>query len=219
MANSASQALAEFKSKQLGGLLGGTSSVVDPGPIGATMMDSVQERLGRNAPSRSSTAFLDSIRASGQRTNDLLMQNIRNKQQTIPTANTGYRVGGTNNGAGGPRGQYGLTVPAANSFNQLNAAFSRQFGGNIAVNDGGRTYQQQAQLYADYKAGRGNLAAPPGTSLHESGIAMDWGNIGGVGSAQHNWLRQNAAQFGWYWTGGTFSQIEPWHWEYHPEWR
>lgn len=222
MANSASAALAEFKSQRLGSLLGGGGSTIDPGPIG-NGMDSAAQRLDRTQPSATSTSFLDSIRSSGKRTNDLLMQNIRNKQQaTIPTANTGYNVsgggGGGNSGAGGPRGQYGLTVPAANSFNQLSSAFSKQFGHGISVNDGGRTYAQQQILYNQYLNGTGNLAAKPGTSVHESGLAMDWGGIGGVGSATHNWLRQNAANFGWYWTGGSFSQIESWHWEFHPEW-
>lgn len=215
MANSASMALAEFKSQRLGSLLGGGGSTVDAGPIG-NGMDTATDRLNRTQPSAASTSFLDSTRASGRRLNDLLMQNIRNKQQgpTIPTGSTGYRPGPSD----GTRGQYGLQVPAANSFNQLSSAFAKQFGHGITVNDGGRTYAQQQVLYNAYLNGTGNLAAKPGTSVHESGLAMDWGNIGGVGSATHNWLRQSAAQYGWYWTGGTFSQIESWHWEYHPEW-
>lgn len=215
MPNSASVALAEFKSQKLGSLLGGSGSTIDPGPIGSGM-DTAAQRLDRTQPSAASTSFLDNIRASGKRTNDLLMQNIRNKQQaqsTIPTQNTGYRPGASD----GSRGQYGLQVPAANSFNQLSSAFSKQFGHGITVNDGGRTYAQQQELYNLYLAGKGNLAAKPGTSVHESGLAMDWGDIGGVGSATHNWLRQNAANYGWYWTGGGFSQVESWHWEYHPE--
>lgn len=216
MVNSASAALAEFKSQRLGSLLGGGGSTVDPGPIG-TGMDSAAMRMDRTQPSKQSVQFLDSLTQQNRRTNDLLMQNIRNKQQsqpTIPTANQGYHPGPSD----GSRGQYGLQVPAANSFNQLSSAFSKQFGHGISVNDGGRTYAQQQILYNAYLNGTGNLAAKPGTSVHESGLAMDWGGIGGVGSATHNWLRQNAANYGWYWTGGNFSQIESWHWEYHPEW-
>lgn len=38
---------------------------------------------------------------------------------------------------------------------------------------GYRTYDEQAQLYRLYVAGLGNLAAPPGTSNHERGLAAD----------------------------------------------
>lgn len=217
MVNSASAALAEFKNQKLGTLLSGGGSTVDPGPIG-TGMDSAAMRMDRTMPSKQSVQFLDSLTQQNRRTNDLLMQNIRNKQQaTIPTMNTGYRAA-PSGGSNSPRGQYGLQVPAANAFNQLSSAFAKQFGHGITVNDGGRTYAQQQILYNAYLNGTGNLAAKPGTSVHESGLAMDWGGIGGVGSATHNWLRQNAANYGWYWTGGSFSQIESWHWEYHPEW-
>lgn len=208
-------ALAEFKNQRLGSLLSGGGSTVDPGPVGSGM-DSAVQRMDRVMPSKQSTSFLDNLRVTGAKTHDLLMQNIRNKQMpTIPTGNTGYSLAGGGS-SGGARGQYGLTVPAAQSFNALNSAFQKQFDKSIAVNDGGRTYAQQQVLYNAYRNGTGNLAAKPGTSMHESGIAMDWGNIGDMGSNTFNWLRQNAAQFGWVWTGGTFSQIEPWHWEYRP---
>lgn len=36
-----------------------------------------------------------------------------------------------------------------------------------------RTYAEQAALYQKYLAGQGNLAAPPGHSMHESGKAFD----------------------------------------------
>ena len=43
------------------------------------------------------------------------------------------------------------------------------------ITSGVRTYAKQAQLYADFKAGRGGLAAPPGRSRHEFGRAVDIG--------------------------------------------
>ena len=43
------------------------------------------------------------------------------------------------------------------------------------ITSGVRSRAEQAQLYADYKAGRGGLAAPPGTSKHEIGAALDIG--------------------------------------------
>lgn len=36
-----------------------------------------------------------------------------------------------------------------------------------------RSYQQQVDLWNDYQAGRGNLAARPGTSNHGLGLAVD----------------------------------------------
>lgn len=47
-----------------------------------------------------------------------------------------------------------------------------QHGWRGTVTSGFRTYQQQAALYQRYLAG-GPLAAPPGTSSHESGQAVD----------------------------------------------
>lgn len=44
--------------------------------------------------------------------------------------------------------------------------------GNWFVTYGHRTHDEQAVLYARYQAG-GALAAPPGTSAHESGLAVD----------------------------------------------
>lgn len=65
-----------------------------------------------------------------------------------------------------------------------------------------RSTAQQAELYARWKAGTGNLAAPPGSSKHEVGLALD-----ARGSAEweramerHGWRRPIA--------------IEPWHWEF-----
>lgn len=46
-------------------------------------------------------------------------------------------------------------------------------GINIVVTSGRRTKEEQAALYDKYQRGEGNLAAPPGTSRHESGGAID----------------------------------------------
>ena len=227
MVNSASQAIAEFKSQRLGGLLSGTSSTVDPpSMIGSSLGDSFTSRMARSAPKKSSTAFLDSIRQSGQRQHQAALQGIQARQarqfqgyaNRLGPSSKGYGINppkGGNTGAGGPRGAYGLTVPAANSFGQLNSAYSRAFGGGLTVNDGGRSNADQWAAYNRMLYQGGPKAAYPGTSLHESGTAVDLGGpIQNTGSAQHAWLRQNAAQFGWYWVGQNFG--EPWHWEYHP---
>lgn len=84
-----------------------------------------------------------------------------------------------------------------------------------------RTFEQQRVLYEAYKAGKGNLAAKPGTSRHEKGYATDIS----TGSAQQRWLTEGgtynkvksgeklrANQFGWFRTVPS----EPWHFEYLP---
>ena len=119
--------------------------------------------------------------------------------------------------SGGGRGQYGLTAPAANAFNRMSAAYRNVWGSPLTVNSGGRTREEQAYLYEGWINRRPgfNLAAPPGSSLHESGIAVDIGGpITSSGTKQHAWLRANAAQYGWYWVGSNFG--EPWHWEWRP---
>jgi len=49
----------------------------------------------------------------------------------------------------------------------------KRIGKTIESVSGNRTFEEQAQLYAAYRAGRGNLAAPPGSSNHERGAASD----------------------------------------------
>lgn len=107
-----------------------------------------------------------------------------------------------------------LRKDAANSFIQMNNAFKQATGKSLGITEGWRSYDRQVQLYNLYKSGRGNLAAKPGTSTHGKGTAVDMNGMGAVGSASFNWLRQNSQKFGYSWTGGTFSQIEPWHWDF-----
>lgn len=63
----------------------------------------------------------------------------------------------------------GIVPSFMSAFNAFNAALGNKFG----IVSGFRTHQQQAELYAKFLAGTGNLAAPPGTSMHEFGLAMD----------------------------------------------
>lgn len=123
------------------------------------------------------------------------------------------RTGGA---AGGPLvGRYKLVAGADQALAAMNAAFRKQFGYDLKVNSGGRTYAEQAAAYARYKAGKGNLAAPPGHSVHEKGRAVDFGGpIQNARSREHQWLQANAGRWGFKWTGKNFKQFEPWHWEW-----
>lgn len=67
----------------------------------------------------------------------------------------------------------------AGSTTGLNPEFLRRFMayadrvGPLRIVSGFRSRARQAQLYAAYLAGRGNLAARPGSSKHEVGLAID----------------------------------------------
>lgn len=66
------------------------------------------------------------------------------------------------------------------SSSGLNPEFLRRFnryndslGGKFRIVSGFRTRAQQQKLYDLYQSGQGNLAARPGTSQHERGLAID----------------------------------------------
>lgn len=154
--------------------------------------------------SRQHSMFLTALKAQQAR-----------QQPKASSSYGGGRSGG--GGTGGPlAGRYNLVAGADRALQAMNAAFQKQFGYGLKVNSGGRTYADQAAAYARYKAGKGNLAAPPGHSVHESGRAIDFGGaIQNAGSREHRWLQANAGRWGFKWTGKNFKQFEPWHWEWH----
>ncbi|WNG41343.1 peptidase [Archangium violaceum] len=99
---------------------------------------------------------------------------------------------------------------AAAAFNRMHAA-ARAAGINLTVNSGFRSMEQQRALYQAYLNGTGNLAAKPGYSNHQGGIAVDI-NVGGTGTSTYRWLAANASRFGFVRTVPS----EPWHWEFRP---
>ncbi|OJV76549.1 MAG: hypothetical protein BGO37_10900 [Cellulomonas sp. 73-92] len=95
-----------------------------------------------------------------------------------------------------------LSPAAAASYQQMQAA-GMPAGG---ITSAGRSSAAQAGLYQAYLNGTGNLAAKPGTSPHEKGIALDMN----VASSAHRWLLANGAKYGW----TQAVPGEPWHWQY-----
>lgn len=93
----------------------------------------------------------------------------------------------------------------AHSYLEMRDAASRA-GVGIIVVSGFRTMQKQRELYAAYRAGRGNLAAPPGYSNHQSGHALD---LNTKGKGVKAWLVKNAATYGFRRTVPS----EDWHYE------
>ncbi len=69
-----------------------------------------------------------------------------------------------------------------------------------------RTYAEQEELWAAYKAGTGNLAAQPGTSNHGLGIAIDVPTDGMI-----SWLKEHGIEFGW---KKIEALSEPWHYNF-----
>ncbi len=67
----------------------------------------------------------------------------------------------------------GLDPEFMRHFEAFRAAALGRHSIRVQVVSGFRTRAEQETLYALYRAGRGNVAAPPGTSRHESGRAID----------------------------------------------
>lgn len=109
-----------------------------------------------------------------------------------------------------------LECGAAAAFAQLNGAFRAQFGQDIGITDGYRSYEAQVACRLE----KGSLCANPGTSNHGWGKAVDIGACCAVNSGAgpaFTWLTQNAATYGWIhppWARPGGSKPEPWHWEY-----
>lgn len=110
-----------------------------------------------------------------------------------------------------PYGELHLDPSAADSWNALRDESLRSYGqdlhpaGPVSAH---RTYEQQAQLYQDYLNGLGPLAAPPGTSAHETGRAVD------LETAEMRWvIDQIGSSFGW---GQIEAPGEWWHINYAP---
>ncbi|MFM6977189.1 MAG: D-alanyl-D-alanine carboxypeptidase family protein [Micrococcales bacterium] len=122
-----------------------------------------------------------------------------------------------------------LAKPAADAFRALKAAVSKAKMGTLCLNSGYRSYNTQSytynlQLKRYGKKVAENLAAHPGYSEHQTGLAADVSTtalscrITNFGkSATSKWISNNAWQYGFivrYPDGETATtgyQYEPWH--------
>lgn len=115
-----------------------------------------------------------------------------------------------------------LSRAAAGSYLAMNAAFRAQFGVNLTITEGYRTYATQVKYYKELGP---KQAAVPGTSNHGMGNAIDFGvswadgnsSPLAYGKAYDRWLTAN----GWKWgfdrpaymdQGG--SKPEWWHYNF-----
>jgi hypothetical protein len=98
-----------------------------------------------------------------------------------------------------------LRTDAAKAYLAMIDAAKRD-GIHLSSTSGFRTNEEQQVLFNRYGPGR---AARPGYSNHQNGISMDIGGVNGYGTPGFNWLKSNAARFGfvndvpgewWHWT-------------------
>ena len=124
-----------------------------------------------------------------------------------------------------------LRAEAANALEQLFAAAKEQ-GHTLVAVSGYRSYRTQSNIFARKVNSVGKraamlLVAPPGTSEHQLGLAMDIGCQGEMGlessfgrTEEGKWVAQNCHRFGFIirykeeWTDITGYAYEPWHLRY-----
>lgn len=105
--------------------------------------------------------------------------------------------------------KHSLNPVAAEAYSKMVAA-AKADGITWGITDSYRTLDVQQRLVKEKGLySQGGLAAKPGTSNHGWGSAVDLDFKQGSGTAAQEWLKNNAANFG-------FSTIprEPWHWEH-----
>lgn len=87
----------------------------------------------------------------------------------------------------------------------------RKRGADYVAIFGYRSYAEQAQLHANYLAGKGGRAAPPGASAHNYGLAIDFARDADASAPglQPDWsdaayriLGEEAAKLGLHWGAG-----------------
>lgn len=115
-----------------------------------------------------------------------------------------YAVGGANR----PDSFTGLNPDFSSALSNMLAAAEQELGKNsLSITSAYRSPEKQAELYkaalkkyGSEKAAR-KWVAPPGKSMHNKGMAVDFGAAGGgllrdANSPQAQWLKKNASRFG-----------------------
>ncbi len=122
-----------------------------------------------------------------------------------------------------------VTEETYNAFlNMFNKA--KEEGLTLIINSSYRSFEEQEEIYNDYKSSRGeeyadSIAARPGYSEHQTGMAIDIQTYGSRASTfeefdEFKWLQENAYKYGFilrypkdkeYLTGYSY---ESWHYRY-----
>lgn len=130
-------------------------------------------------------------------------------------------------------GNVWVAKPAADAYTQLKAAVSKQKLGTLCINSGYRSFASQKAIHATKVAVLGKtagekLAARPGYSEHQTGLAIDISTtalgcrIGPFGSSKASgWIAKNAWQYGFIvrYPSNASTKVtgyvwEPWHLRY-----
>lgn len=114
-----------------------------------------------------------------------------------------------------------LRCDAVAALEQLNAKYRTDFGTNLSINVTYRDLETQEEFY--YCGCTPGPAAPPGTSNHGWGLAIDINGTAGNGESYearkttvvYRWMRLNAPSYLW---RENVSLREAWHWEYMGAW-
>jgi len=133
-------------------------------------------------------------------TNDELRSAVSCKQ----TVQTAYTKGRAHSIPVIKVGGKPVSRATGHAFLKMQAA-AQAAGVRLSLTSGFRTMEEQRRLYNCYQTKRcnnGNLAARPGYSNHQNGIAVDL--------STSTWLARNAGRFGFV---RTVSK-EPWHYEF-----
>lgn len=99
-----------------------------------------------------------------------------------------------------------MRADAAGAFNRMRADASES-GVLLKVNSAFRTMEQQTTLYSKYQQEGAPLAARPGYSKHQAGLAVD---ISVNDSTVRDWLMTHGFDYGF----AQSVRSEPWHWEF-----
>jgi hypothetical protein len=73
---------------------------------------------------------------------------------------------------------HSLNPIMADAVTKADADMRKETGKGLSINSSYRTNQQQREAYRRYQTGQGGIAAKPGMSRHEKGLAIDVGNYG-----------------------------------------
>ena len=100
-----------------------------------------------------------------------------------------------------------LRADAAASLARVDA----EIGHPLQITESGRTWAQQKAHWGHYQKYGSPIAKPPGTSLHESGLAIDTDERRTEVLNRHGWFHTV-----YRWVNGKYTLVEPWHYEYSP---
>jgi hypothetical protein len=107
-----------------------------------------------------------------------------------------------------------ITLDTLPAYEALVAAAAGT-GVRIAINSGFRTFREQEELFTLHQQDpvHNAVAARPGFSKHQNGVALDIAVGGFDGDPIYDWLKVNGPRHGFIRTVSG----EPWHWEFRPK--